>query len=354
MILWVLILLASLAAFGISAVSGGGAGLILIPLLGLVLPGGAVPAALSIGTAASSAARILSFWKVIRWDVVRHFAPTALPFAALGTWVLSRVNPVYLSLLLGLFLVGNLPLLFRPVRMQGNTGPVRPVSLHLLGAAAGFISGFTGAVGLLFNGFYYRLGLRKEEIVATRAANEILLHILKIILYAVFGLLSVRAMTAGVVVATAAILSSVLIRYLLPYLHDRLFRHVGHVAMVAAGVTMIIGAGRQIAQQDKVALQYHHVSQEISASLSWRRHVFAVEWEDGDELELSHRVRVPAATARGTARQPGFILHLSPRTGLQAVRIFGARRVLNPARSRLWHRALPAQVACHYFKKDFS
>lgn len=322
--LWFLILLASAAAFGISAVSGGGAGLILIPLLGLVLPGSQVPAALSIGTAASSAARILSFRKAIRWDVVRHFAPTALPFAALGAWALSRMNPVYLSLLLGLFLIGNLPLLFRRSPVHADIRPIRPMSLRILGGAAGFISGFTGAVGLIFNGFYYRLGLRKEEIVATRAANEILLHILKIILYAAFGLLNARTVTAGAAVATAAILSSVLVRHLLPYLHDRLFRHVGHVAMVAAGVVMIMAAGRQIARQDNVSIQYQHASEDISASLSWRRHVFEVEWEDGDELELSHRVRVPSATSPAATRPPGFILHLSPRTGLQTVRIFGA------------------------------
>ncbi|MFH7813156.1 MULTISPECIES: hypothetical protein [Acetobacter] len=84
MFLWFLILVASTAAFGLSAVSGGGAGLILIPLLGLALPGNQVPATLSIGTAASSAARILSFRHAIRWDIVRHFAPTALPFAGGG------------------------------------------------------------------------------------------------------------------------------------------------------------------------------------------------------------------------------------------------------------------------------
>lgn len=112
MLLWSLILVASAAAFGLSAVSGGGAGLLLMPLLGLVLPGTQVPAALSIGTVASSATRIISFRQAIRWDIVRHFAPTALPFAALGAWALSRMEPAYLSLLLGVFLMGIFPFSF--------------------------------------------------------------------------------------------------------------------------------------------------------------------------------------------------------------------------------------------------
>ncbi|MCH4025591.1 MAG: sulfite exporter TauE/SafE family protein [Acetobacter fabarum] len=288
MLLWFLILVTSTAAFGLSAVSGGGAGLILMPLLGLALPGNQVPATLSIGTAASSAARILSFRHAIRWDIVRHFAPTALPFAGLGVWALSCMNPAYLSLLLGLFLMGNLPMLFRKPASCCTVATVPVAKLHMLGAAAGFISGFTGAVGLVFNGFYYRLGLRKEEIIATRAANEILLHLLKIILYAIFGLLSTQATVAGLAVAMAAILSSMGMKYLLPYLHDRLFHHIGHAAMVVAGIMMVIIAGEQIAQQENITVHFAHADEEVAASLSWQEHTFALEWENGGELELSH------------------------------------------------------------------
>ena len=323
MLLWFAILVTSTLAFGISAVSGGGAGLILMPLLGLVLPDMQVPAALSIGTATSSAARIISFHKAIRWDIVRHFAPTALPFSALGAWALSRMNPVYLSLLLGLFLVGNLPLLFRTPPIQPNRKPVRIASLHALGAAAGFISGFTGAIGLIFNGFYYQLGLRKEEIVATRAANEIMLHGLKLILYAAFGLMSIHVVIVGIAVAAAAILSSIIMRHLLPYLHDRLFHHIGHAAMVVAGLMMVITAAGQIARQNAAVLNYSHASGDLSASLSWQQHIFVVEWEHGNELELIHRVYIPSTNLPGTPIFHGFILHMSPHTGIQTVRSVG-------------------------------
>ncbi|BCI66314.1 hypothetical protein AA0242T_2343 [Acetobacter aceti NRIC 0242] len=318
MLLWCLILVVSTMAFCLSAVSGGGAGLILIPLMGLVMPASQIPAALSIGTAVSSAARIVLFRKAIRWDVVRHFAPTALPFAALGAWALSCMNPIYLSLFLGLFLIGNLPLIVQKHPVDPVTKPIRPVSLHILGGAVGFISGFTGTVGLIFNGFYYRMGLRKEEIVATRAANEIMLHLLKIILYAILNLLNFKAITVGAAIATAGILSSVIMAHLLRYLHDHLFRHIGYISMVAAGIVMMITSGRQIMHKDNVSIHYTHASEEISASLSWRQHVFTVEWERGDELELSHRQH--ASEEHG--KPNGFIMHLSLHAGLQTVRTF--------------------------------
>lgn len=256
MLLWLLILIASTATFGLSVVSGGGAGLILIPLLGLVLSGAQVPAALSIGTAVSSASRIVLFGKTIRWDIVSHFAPTALPFTALGAWALSRVSPVYLSLLLGLFLMGNLPLLFRKHHAVKNEKPIRPIWLHALGCAAGFISGFTGAVGLIFNGFYYRLGLRKEEIIATRAANEIMMHLFKIALYAALGIVNENVVAIGGAIAVAAILASIIMRYLLPHLNDHLFRHIGHAVMVVAGVAMVFSAVSQIAHQNDIMVPH--------------------------------------------------------------------------------------------------
>jgi len=53
-------------AFALSAVSGGGAGLIVMPVLGLLLAADHVPAALSIGTAVSSVSRIALFFSAIR------------------------------------------------------------------------------------------------------------------------------------------------------------------------------------------------------------------------------------------------------------------------------------------------
>lgn len=71
-------------AFSLSAVCGGGAGLLLLPVLGSVLPGAQVPAALSVGTISSSISRIVAFWPRIRWDVVAWFVPR--PYRLCG-WV---------------------------------------------------------------------------------------------------------------------------------------------------------------------------------------------------------------------------------------------------------------------------
>src|ERR1700741_3011214 len=100
-------------AFALSAVCGGGASFILIPLLGWIVPGAQVPAVLSIGTAASSISRIITFYSNIRWKIVIWFVPPAIPAVWLGAWLLTYLNPVYLELILGIFLLSNLSLIFK-------------------------------------------------------------------------------------------------------------------------------------------------------------------------------------------------------------------------------------------------
>ncbi|MDT8871974.1 hypothetical protein RAA17_14615 [Komagataeibacter rhaeticus] len=148
-----------------------------------------------------------------------------------------------------------------------------------------------------------------------------MLHVLKIMLYATFGLLDARATAAGIAVATAAVLSSILMKFVLPHLHDRLFHHIGHAAMVIAGITMVLAASSQIARRENITLHFAHADEDVTASLSWRRHVLAVEWEHGDELELSHWLRAAPASRPGGFQSRGFVVHVSPRTGIRTARV---------------------------------
>ncbi|MGX7345281.1 sulfite exporter TauE/SafE family protein [Acetobacter pasteurianus] len=250
----------SIAAFTVSAVSGGGAGLIMMPVLGVLLTADHIPAALSIGTAVSSMSRIALFFKTIRWKVVLRFVPLALPGALGGILLLRHIQPAYLDFFLGLFLIGNLPLILG--RRKAGDKILRPsniIWLPIIGALAGFISGFTGAVGLLFNGFYHRLGLRKDEIVATRAANDILLHLVKVGLYTFYGLIDQNTVEAGVTVAVAAVASSFFMRASLHLIPDHLFRQIGHGAAVIAGIAMIILAGNQITSQNHIEFRFTQI-----------------------------------------------------------------------------------------------
>lgn len=275
-----LLFVAAILAFAISTVAGGGAGLMLIPILAAVLPSVQVPAALSIGTATSAVSRIALFRTAIRWDIVRWVLPAALPAAALGAWMLSRFDPLYVKLILGLFLVGNLPLLLRRGGDPAQDAPLTagPGILLALGGAVGLLSGFTGAVGVVFNRFYFRLRMSKAEIVATRAMNEVLLHIVKIALYATLGVLTTRSLLAGGVVALGAVAASWLMARLLHRIDEGLFRRAGTGAMVAAGIGMIATAAPAALQRQGAGMAMTGTAREREVQAYWGRHRYGVAW----------------------------------------------------------------------------
>ena len=277
-------------AFSLSAVCGGGAGLLLMPALGLYLPIAQVPAALSIGTLSSSASRIVIFFKSIRWSIVRWFVPTAVPAVFLGAWLLHFVNPLYLEMIMGLFLISNFSLLFR--KKDSEPSPTRASHLLLLviGFLAGFLSGLTGAVGLLFNRFYLRYGLSKEEIVATRAANELILHLIKLCLYFSFGLVSGKVIGIGLTIALAGVLSSWFMKWGLKRISELFFRRIGYASMVISGIVMLTQSGNRLFAQNNAYLTFAPLSKGMESKLQWQRAGFAIEFEYDEGLEYEQEI----------------------------------------------------------------
>ncbi len=190
-----ILFLGAILAFWISAICGGGASLILIPILNLIIPTSVVPFSLTIGTFTSSASRIAAFRKSVHWKIFFWFVPFSIPAVLLGAFLIKYIDPIYLQLIVAVLLIANVPQLFLTKKEQNKEEKPSPkYILAIVGFLAGFVSGITGAIGLLFNRFYLKYGLTKEEIIATRAANEIILHLIKLVIYIILGLYSKNAL----------------------------------------------------------------------------------------------------------------------------------------------------------------
>ena len=288
----VLLFIGTIAAFWISAICGGGASLILIPILNLLLPSSVVPFSLTIGTFTSSVSRIAVFKKHIKWQIFFWFVPFSIPAVLLGAWLIKYVNPNYLQLIVAFFLILNLPELLKSKKKETeNQKPYPKFLLVIVGFCAGFVSGITGAIGLLFNRFYLRFGLKKEEIVATRAANEIFLHLIKLIIYISIGLYSETALWLGLTIAVATIVSSYTVKYILPYLSEFLFKKIGYGAMVISGIILLIGTSEKIIQQDKISFSTAKGSNETESVISWRNTDFVMEFTFNDGFEVERPIK---------------------------------------------------------------
>lgn len=175
------------------------------------------------------------------------FVPFSIPAVLLGAYLIKYINPIYLQLIVAVLLVSNVPQLFLNKKEQDKEEKPSPkYVLAIIGFLAGFVSGITGAIGLLFNRFYLKYGLTKEEIIATRAANEIILHLIKLIIYIILGLYSKNALLLGITIAVASVVSAYTVKYILPFMSDFLFRKIGYGAMVISGVVLLISSSEKL------------------------------------------------------------------------------------------------------------
>ncbi len=252
-----------------------------------LLPISQVPASLSVGTFTSSASRLVIFRENVCWHIVKYFVPAALPAVWLGAWLLKYANPLCLQIVMGLFLISNIKLLFKKPKEINKTQKSSHLTLRLIGFSAGFLSGLTGVVGLLFNRFYLQYGLTKEEIVATRAANEIILHLVKIVLYSLFGLITIKVVSIGVVVAVSAILSSLIMKWVLPKLSETLFKKIGYFAMVLSGFLLLSQSSADLLTLNNGSISTELKSEGLESKLRWQNANYALEftYDDGFEFE---------------------------------------------------------------------
>ncbi len=283
----ILLFFGTILAFWLSAICGGGASLILIPILNLLLPASVVPFSLTIGTFTSSVSRIAVFKKHINWKIFFWFVPFSIPAVLIGAYLIKYINPNYLQLIVAFLLISKFTQIFKKVKNEETDEKASPkYVLAIIGFLAGFVSGITGAIGLLFNRFYLKFGLKKEEIVATRAANEVFLHLIKLVIYISLGLYSNLALWLGLAIAVATIISSYTVKYILPYLSENLFRKIGYGAMVVAGITLLIGTSDKIIQQDKLGITIA----KSESIISWRSTDFVIEFAFDDGLEIERPI----------------------------------------------------------------
>lgn len=120
----------------------------------------------------------------VRARVIWLFALPLLPAAALGLWVLGRLDPDFGRILIGGFVLATV---WRPSAAQ-TAERARPERyLPLGGALVGFGSTLIGATGPLLAPFILALELSPQSTVGTIAACQVFQHATKVALFGVAG-----------------------------------------------------------------------------------------------------------------------------------------------------------------------
>lgn len=157
--------------------------------------------------------------------------------AIIGCYGLTQVHVEGLQLLLGiglLIMVANHLLIPKDAQFVVKAWYFLPLSfINAIG------SGLIGSTGPVMNPLYLNYGLEKEAMVATKAFNKAVLHLVKLTAYAAFGSLSSDYLAYGLVIGLGAIPANWLGKMVLAKMSAQQFRQLVFAFVAVSGVTMI-------------------------------------------------------------------------------------------------------------------
>lgn len=196
--------LGSFASWLISTVAGGGTPLIMIPLIGFFLGSTAIAPVLTIVMLCGHPQRLYLYWKHIDWRIMGWYLPGAVIGAALGAIAYTQIQLEWLPILLAVFLIASTFSYSSTLESATPAFKVYPWYFLPSGFLFAFFSGIIGSTGPLLNPLYINYGLVKEDLIGTKSAHLLVVHIVKIITYALCGAINPLFLSYGLLMGFAA------------------------------------------------------------------------------------------------------------------------------------------------------
>ena len=231
-----LLVLASFIAWFISSLAGGGSPFIIIPMVNFLLEPQAVPPIVTTGMLLGNSQRAFLLWQYIDWQLTWWYLPGAVTGAILGAFVFTQTQLQWLQVLLGLFLVSSV---FSFGFKKEQSFKVPGWFFLPAGFVYAFLSGLIGSIGPVLNPFYLNYGLVKEEMIATKSAHVLVVHVVKMITYAALGALSLPYLGYGLVIGIAAIPANWLGQMALQKISDEQFRQFVIALVTISGLLIL-------------------------------------------------------------------------------------------------------------------
>ncbi len=234
-----ILIVGSFIIFILSTLSGGGASLLLMPLIAFAVGVKSVAPIMTLGIAMSSSSRVFYFWRDIDWDLFKVLFPSTIIGSFLGARLFAELSSDYLQVIIGIFLLATV---FQFFQKKDQVLKRRIKRWHFIpiGFLISFLSGLIGGVGPLMNSAYMNYGMTKESLIGTRSANAVVLHITKILSYAYYGYVTGEVLKYGIILGITAVVSNYFGKLLLGKISEIIFRKIVITTMVVSGMMMLM------------------------------------------------------------------------------------------------------------------
>lgn len=236
--IYLLLFLSGVTTWAISTAAAGGAATLLIPIIGFLLGAQMVPPIISIASIIANPSRVFFFYPYIDWKVICYLTPGSLLGAITGAWLFTQINIALIQLMLGIFLITYV-FQYRFSKCSFHFKMKLPWFLPL-GMTVAFLSGLVGATGPILNPFMLSYRLEKEQLVATKSLNSLVMQLTKLTTYTIFGALTWQTGIYGILLGIGAVLGIYLARNHLLNIQLERFRNYTLTIMAISGVLMLI------------------------------------------------------------------------------------------------------------------
>ena len=234
-------LIAAMAAIAsiIGGVAGYGTGalmpLVLVPIVGAepVVP------IIAISALFTNTSRAFAFRDVIDWRRGAIIVACALLTTMLGAWGYTLLTGTGAMLVIGSMMVLSVPLR----RLSKRDGLV--LSERGLGVASfgwGVVVGGTSGAGIILLSMLMASGLEGAAVIATDAAISVIIGIVKISVFGLFGAVDARVVAVALLIGMVAFPGAFLAKAIVDRLPVHVHTAILDAVVIAGGVLMIVGA----------------------------------------------------------------------------------------------------------------
>jgi len=238
-----LLLITATAVFAsiIGGIAGYGTGalmpMVLVPIVGAepVVP------IIAISALFTNTSRATAFRHVIDWRRAVIILLCAIPTTMLGAWGYTRLTGRGAMLVIGTMMALSVPLR----RLSKRHGlALNERGLGLASVFWGVIVGGTSGAGIILLSLLMSVGLEGAAVIATDAAISVIIGIVKISVFGVFGAVDARVVAVALLIGCVAFPGAFLAKALVDRLPVHIHTAILDAVVIVGGALMIIGALR--------------------------------------------------------------------------------------------------------------
>ncbi len=244
----IILIIAALITSSISAVIGMGGGIILLGIMAILIPEGYMAIALhGIIQMVSNGTRTFVFRDHIKKNLISEYLIGALIGLGLSVFIVyglmhiydvrsaNEIKFDYLKPIIGLYILWYLYL-------KGPKKKRKNKLFMIVGFIGGLCSIFVGAVGPLIAPFFLRNDLNKENIIANKAACQIITHIGKIPIFIYFFNVNyIEQYTILLPLIISVYVGTTIGKKLLQSITEKIFKMTFKICLTIIAIHLILG-----------------------------------------------------------------------------------------------------------------